>query len=170
MDAAFDCDPRQPPPEADVREDDHGCASRRQVRQQAERLCDVPPSQRGDTSPQTEVDGGVRSLIGPEPRGDCDRVGEVVGAMPAFRAAAGPRFGCRMQRSRGSSPARASAVPSVEPSSTTISSKSENVCARTLRTARTTHSRRWYVGTIIETAGMRRAAARRVVVIVTFIV
>src|SRR5947208_1120913 len=46
----------------------------------------------------------------------------------------------------------ASRVPSVEPSSTTISSKSSNVCASTLFTARSTYSRRWNVGTITAAA------------------
>ena len=61
---------------------------------------------------------------------------------PALRAADSPALGCCTSRMRGSSAAASrtmSADPSVDPSSTTMCSKSPNVCAWTLRSV----ARRW---------------------------
>ena len=56
-------------------------------------------------------------------------------SMPLFRAPFTPSFLCRIRTRRGSEPSISAAVSSVEPSSTTISSQSVNVCRCTLAIA-----------------------------------
>ena len=66
----------------------------------------------------------------------------------------GPALRWVSQRSRGSEKAAISrAVPSVEPSSTTMSSRSSKVWPRTLRIAAPTYASRLYAGINTETVG-----------------
>src|SRR5262245_49498064 len=75
---------------------------------------------------------------------------------PRLRAAPGPRFSCRMRRTRSSLIRSTSwGLVSVEPSSTTTTSKSSCVCASTDRTARSTVAALLYRGmtTVKRTGG-----------------
>src|ERR1700691_1670799 len=56
-------------------------------------------------------------------------------AMPRFRAAAGPLFSCVIHRIRSPKDFSTDCVSSVEPSSTTMTSRFEYVCSRILTTA-----------------------------------
>ena len=80
----------------------------------------------------------------------------VAAAMPALRAALGPRaVSCLMTRASGNSAASMASVLSVDASSTTTSSLSGHVCSRALRSAWRSQSRRLRVGTMMETLSLK---------------
>src|SRR4051795_465144 len=72
---------------------------------------------------------------------------------PAFLAAPGPLFDCRIPRSQDPFAASHSLVPSFDPSSTTTISKLENDCSLTDWTAVLRNSSLSCVGMITENSG-----------------